>query len=370
MDFNSKLIKKLLHEEDTGLKISIYQPTHPASTGQAVQEDTIRFKNALQAIRSSSAYDESVLGETMSSLEKLVDNREFWQNQSLGLAVFADKSGYETVHLNYDVTEAHYLGEQYQLSPLVLMESLSSNYYLLDVNHSRPRLLEGSAAGCSELILEDMPESLDKMMENIEFKKELQHQTSGVGAFHGHNDKAALQDSTMGYYRQIASAVDGYLTGHNEPLILMGVENRVGSLRQFMSYTNTLDDYVEGNVESMSEHELQQQAAPTVEKYHAKHRHEQVEEYNSAPPELSAIGEEEIETIAQEGRVEKLLLPSYRRTTDTVRDETGESIVLQLTDEDVEAEALVRSVLAHGGSVVAVAVDAFEDEQPRALCRF
>src|SRR5690606_761779 len=127
----------------------------------------------------------------------LANDTEFWSHQTLGLAVFADEDGYQGAHLDYDVTEAHYVGEQYRVSPLVLAKGLGSNYYILDINHNRPRLIEGSPAGCKELEIEDMPGSFESMTDNIEYRKELQHQSGGVGAFHGHTDDAALEEDAM-----------------------------------------------------------------------------------------------------------------------------------------------------------------------------
>lgn len=370
MSVDDTLLANLLQTNDSGLKLSIYQPTHPASTGQTVQEDIIRFKNALRAIRSSDAYDEADLSETMNSLDDLAKDVEFWSHQTLGLAVFANQQGYQVLHLNYDVSEAHYISSQYRVSPLILMNSLGSNYYILDINYARPRLLEGSPAGCTELIIGGMPGSFESMTENVEYKKELQHQSGGVGAFHGHTDEAALHEDALRYYRKIAEAADNYLEGRKDPLVLVGVQSRVGPVCKYLSYSHILDKHVEGNGEAMNEQTLYEQVAPIMERYNEKRRSDLVNEFNESPPERAAVGVEDANTAAVEGRAATLLLPCFRRTVDTVRDLPGESIVLQLVDGDAISELLVRAVLAQGGEVVAVAVDAFGDDQPRVLCRF
>ena len=106
MNVNDTTINDLLQTNEPGPKLSIYQPTHPASNGQTIQEDTTRFKNALQAIRAHESYDEALLGETMHSLDELLKDVEFWKYQTVGLAVFADQHGYQTVTKTVDVTEA------------------------------------------------------------------------------------------------------------------------------------------------------------------------------------------------------------------------------------------------------------------------
>lgn len=84
------------------------------------------------------------------------------------------------------------------------------------------------------------------------------------------------------------------------------------------------------------------------------------------------MGFEEIEAASMEGRVATVLNPCYRQTADTVREGYDELVVLQLNSnpDDERLESLVRSILATGGTVQAVAVDAFNDEQPRGVCRF
>lgn len=367
---NETTITNLLQADTTGLKISIYLPTHPASSEQTVREDAIRFKNALQAVQSSDRYD-AALKNTMNSLSKLVDDMDFWKHQTMGLAVFADEHGYHTAQLHYDVTEANFIEEQYQVSPLVLAQSMGSNYYVLDINHTRPRLLAGTPSGCAELLLDDMPGSFEEITDNIEYTNQLQHQSGGVGGFHGHTDDGAIQDDTNSYYRKVAKAVDGYLVGHSEPLLLMGVENRVGSMRNFLSYARVLDAYIEGSGEAMNEREVYDHSIPIIEQCNTKRRSDLVDKLKATNPAIVAMGFDEIRAALAENRIATLLAPCFRRTADTVREGYDEIIVLQLNDDDViDTESLVRATLAQGGEVVAVAIDSFEDEQPRALCRF
>ncbi|NCS82860.1 hypothetical protein GW746_00375, partial [Candidatus Saccharibacteria bacterium] len=97
MIINETIFKQLLQTNNADQKLSIYLPTHSASSSQTVNEDIIRFKNSLKAIRLDEDYDELELSETMEALEALIDDVEFWKHRTLGLAVFADAHGYEAV---------------------------------------------------------------------------------------------------------------------------------------------------------------------------------------------------------------------------------------------------------------------------------
>ena len=369
---HDSMLTNLLDTDTSGLKLSIYQPTHPASSGRAIQEDTIRFKNALKVIRAHDLYDNEMLADTMNLLDELLDNTEFWKHRTVGLAIFADEHGYETESLAYDVTEAQYVGSQYCAHPLVFEQSLGSNYYILDINHKRPRLIEGTTMACSELVIDDMPDSFDSMTENVEYDKELQHQSGGVGTFHGHSDEAAVQDNVMHYYRKIAQTVSAYLAGYGEPLVLMGVENRVGEVRQLLSYPHVLHEYIEGNGEAMNDQALHDVSMPVIEKYNKKQRSDALVLFHTTPPVRTLIGAKDIEAASVEGRLDTVFVPCFRETADTVRGGYNKSIVMQLNSSmrDETVESLIRSVLSTGGTVQAVEIDAFEDERPRALCRF
>ena len=372
MNTYNTILTNLLKTNTNDIKLTIYQPTHQASSGQKIQEDTIRFKNALKAIKQSDDYNDAMLGKTMRSLETLLDDAEFWKRRRRGLAVFADMQGYQTVSLDEDIAETYYVGRHFFISPLVLLQSLSSRYYVLDINLTRPRLLEGSPSSCTEIVIDGMPESFEVMTANVEYSKELQHQSGGTSGFHGHTDDAAVQENTMRYYRKISEAASTHLSGHTEPLLLIGVENRVGEIRQLLSYPHILDEYIEGNGEAMNEQALHSATTPIIERYSKKQRSDAVALFNQTPPTHTLVGLEDIEVASIEGRVATVLIPCYRQTTDTVREGYDELVVLQLngSPNNEELESLVRSVLSTGGAVQAVAIDAFGDEQPRGVCRF
>jgi hypothetical protein len=360
----------LLQTNNTDLKLSIYLSTHPSSSSQTVNEDVIRFKNALQEIEANEAYDQVVLGNTMQKLELLLDDTEFWKHRTRGLAVFADGEGYETVSLPYDVAEIQHVGTEYLVGPLVLLQGLGSNYYILDINHSRPRLLECSPSSCTELMLDAMPDSIETVTGNVEYDNELQHQSAGTGTFHGHDDSSALQDDTTKFYKLIVGAVEAYLEGHAELLVLVGVENRVGTLRHLLSYPHVLEAYVEGSGEAMNEQALETATIPLVEQRAAEKRSALVDEFEETNPKLTLVGVDAIQSALAENRIATLLVPAFRETTDTVREGYDTAIIVEVTDTKDMVESLIRSTIAQGGKVVAVAVDAFSDTQPRAVCRF
>jgi hypothetical protein len=161
MHLNNKNIKSLLDRTESALKVSIYIPTNPQSNGKTIEQDRTRFKNALQVIKNNHAYNERELGSVLDRIyAELYENMTFWNYQDYGLAVLFGRDGYEFFHLPYEVTEAEYVTDHYIVSPLFIMASANTNFYLLDVNFNQPRLFEGTRGNLEEVTLENMPKKL------------------------------------------------------------------------------------------------------------------------------------------------------------------------------------------------------------------
>src|SRR5680860_1111175 len=240
MFLSTNNLQHIINKSDTGTKLSIYIPTHPASTSPTLSEDTIRFKNALQIIKANEKYNERELGETMNKLELLLDDSVFWKHRTIGLAVFANKDDFETIDLNNEITDMQYVQDEYVISPLALMLSIGTGYYVLDINHTKPRLLHFTSHTKSEVYLKDMPGSLEQTSQRDEHQQHIQHQSAPINMFHGQSESGAIDADILRYYKLIAKAVEEYLIDHDEPLLLAGTDNRIGHMRPLIGYSNCL----------------------------------------------------------------------------------------------------------------------------------
>ena len=377
MIVSSQNIQSLRNRKTKSQKLSIYIPTHPKSNGQTVAEDTTRFKNALQDIKNNPSYDEATLKNTMTALYKLLDDTEFWKHQDVGLAVFADSEGYEHFHLPYEPTVGTYVTDNFIISPLIITQNIGSGFYVLDINLNNPRLCRAVNGTLVEVDEIDMPGSFQDTVARDEYNLELQHQAtprdSGDGdtSFHGHDPADSADDDTVQYLRLVATAVNEYMKDLDQPLILAGAESRVGNLRQHLSYDNILPDTVTGNQESFSTQQLYDATVDIVASYDKAQRQALIDKLVSSAPGYVVMGAQEIHEAASTGRIERLYLPVYRHTTDTVRPGDFASIIIQLPDDVQEIEQLVQATIDQGGEVLATEIDSYEGaDMPRALCRF
>ncbi|MDZ7744177.1 MAG: hypothetical protein U5K77_00230 [Candidatus Saccharibacteria bacterium] len=377
MELTRKSIQTLHKRTSAGPKLSIYIPTHPKSNSASINEDKTRLKNALKAIENDPKFDKHAHKNILKPLHDVLDDTQFWKHQAVGLALFADANGFEFMHLPLEPTEATYIDKEFVISPLIIMHSIATGFYVLDVNLSRVRLLKSAHGTLHEIEDAQLPESFQDRLANMEYSYELQHQgapkdsTGSRGDFHGHEPDEAIADDIIKYLRDVARATDAYLSGHDKPLLLAGTENRVGNLHKFIHYKHTLPHALTGNFESHTPQMLHDAATEIIQQHQQHQREELVQNLLASGPEHVVMGHSEITEAAAADRVQRLYLPIFRNTADNVRTGDVHSIVLQLPKAISELESMIRSVINQAGEVIAVEVDAYKElAQPKALCRF
>jgi hypothetical protein len=357
MKLSNKNIEKLINEHKGALRASIYIPTDPKKSTQ----DSTRLKNALQSIRNMDSFDERELGDSMNKIQKeLVENKVFWNYQDFGLAVFFDHDGYEYFHMPFEISEEEYLTDHFVVSPLILSTSADTGFYLLDVNFNSPRLFVGARDIFEELSVELMPKSFEEVI--------------GRSAYKNHNlgfeDNAESEDEKR-YLRLLAEAVESAIVYDNRALLLAGTSNRTGNIRSLLDHGHLLNETLVGSYEKATTEEIYNASVDVIRQSLRKERDSVVELLGSKPPELVVIGTKEIKEAAETGRVERLLLPTYRLTNDSVRDSEGEKIVLELPSDIEDIEGAVRAVLMQSGEIVALEIDSYKElSEPKAICRF
>ncbi len=374
MQTTSGAIIKLIEGQSEGLAGSIYIPTHPDSSVANTRKDRVRFKNAIQAIRRHPDFSEQKLGGSMKQLELLHDDMEFWSHQDTGLAVLFNEQAVEHFKLPFEITERVYLKNRFVISPLLIMDAVNMNYFVLDVNVKAPKLFVTSGGSLAEVNQDGMPGSLEEEVGKGEYRKQLQHQRGGTATYHGHTEDDAVTDELRRYLKLLAGRVDEFLQGRNLPLLIAGTDNRVGSIRKEINYKIVSEEGYIGSVERMNPKELYDATAPLMQGYFEGRRDSKVSQLEGAAPGLVAVGKEEIVDITKQergGRIDSLFLPIYRVTKDNVRAGDNRSLVIELPDAIDEVEELVVAVASTGGELVPVEIGAYELlEAPKALCRY
>jgi hypothetical protein len=361
MKLNAVNVQKILKQKKGSLKVSIYLPTNPHSNAQSIEQDRTRFKNALQIVRNHHAYDERELGKTLDKVyAELYENMAFWNYQDFGLALLLDANGYEFFHLPYEVTEEEYVSDHYIISPLLVMASADTSYYLLDVNFTKPRLFSGARGTLEEVTVPSMPDSFEKNAGRDWYK----NHTLG-------NEDGALSADENNYLKEIAEEVFKLIKDDSRPLLLAGTTNRTGNMRKVLKYKNVLQATLNGNQEEATTQELYESATPIVRQELRSNIDTAVAKLENAKPEFVVMGRAEIEEAASAGRVETLFLPTYKLTNDSIRKNQSEKLIVELPEDIEDIETMVSAVLKQSGEIIATEIGAYKTlTQAKAICRF
>jgi len=250
------------------------------------------------------------------------------------------------------------------------MLSIGTGYYVLDINHTKPRLFHFTPHSEEEVTTETMPGLFEETIDRDEYQQHIQHQSAPKNMFHGQSESGALDADTLRYYKLIAKSTDDYLADHDEPLLITGTENRIGHIRALLGYHNVMKESIEGNKEDLNAQQLQDITITVIKSVDIVNRDELVAKAKNTPPSGLTIGCANIEAAIVKGQVETLFLSCFRRTADNVRNADKVTVVLQLSEEIVATESLVRGALSQGAVVVAVRLGSFDTDEPLALLRF
>ena len=369
-----KRVNELLKNPPSGVAGSIYIPPHPSSSSPNVTADRTRFKNALQYIKKHDNYEHAQLDDSLKKLEVLYEDMEFWKYQDQGLSVLFNADSVEYFKLPFEVTEAHYLTNHFVVSPLLILEAIDTTFYVLDVNVTQPRLFRGTRGQLEEVNKNNMPGTLEDEVGKDEYKKELQHRSSGVGAFHGHTENDVVNDEVRRYVKILTDVVDRFMSDSQAPLLIAGTDNRVEVVKKELQYAQIVEQSYVGSVEYLSGAELYKKVSEHLLHYLQNVRQTAVKKLQEAPPKLVANSSEEILKVTKSqtnGRVEALYLPVYRLTKDTVQPGDNTAFIVELPENIAPLESLVKAVIGQGGEIIPVEIDAYEKlSGPKALCRY
>jgi hypothetical protein len=147
--------------------VSLFQPTHRVGpdTRTFARADVIRFKNGLREIEQRLLATGSGSRESGAILEParaLLEDAEFWQYQSDGLALFAAPGFFRTYRVPLTVPELAVVGPRFHVKPLLPLLTGDGLFYVLALSQNAVRMFEATRDRISPLDVTGMPQSLQR----------------------------------------------------------------------------------------------------------------------------------------------------------------------------------------------------------------
>jgi hypothetical protein len=374
---------KTLVQQPRNICVSIFLPTY--RTGAGTQQNPIRFRNLIREaeerlIASGWRADDA---KDLLQASKELDNYEFWQHQSDGLAIFRslDLLQYYCVPLKFE--ELVVVNNRFYLKPLFPLFSHDGHFYILALSQNQIRLLEGTHHHIEEIDLTAVLPSLEQVLRFEEPERQISSHTGtpgatggrqgnvgGVTVFHGHGagDENEKENLRL-YFKRVDETLRELLREEHAPLVLAGVDYLLPIYREANTYPYLLEAGIIGNPEMLKPEELHAQAWAIVEPYFLQAQQKAIVQYKEQVGTGKASSQiTEIIPAADHGRVDSLFVAIGQQQWGTFDPDT-QRVDLHSHTEPNDEELLdfaATQTLLNGGTVYALEAENMPDTTPLA----
>jgi hypothetical protein len=231
--------------------VSLYLPTHRA--GREQQQDPVRLKNLLAEAEVkllANGLRRPKVQELMQPAEELLWNREFWQHQSDGLAIFLTSDFFVTYRLPSVFQELLVINKSFHTKPLYPLLNRVGKFYLLSISLNQIRLFQGTADTIGEIGL-PFATSMDQALWMDNPERYLNYHSGsismnegkgGSGIFHGHDPEDDEKENIRRFFQSVDQGLRDLLEDKGVPMILAGAEPILPIFRETCTYQNILED--------------------------------------------------------------------------------------------------------------------------------
>lgn len=355
--------------------LSIYLPTHVA--GPEIRQNSIRFLNLLSEAErqlAAAGLEKPEINAMLKQIDVLLDDREFWQHQSHGLALFVTPENAQIHRLPLAFEPLAVVSQRFYLKPLLPLFFENQIFYLLALSQNQVRLFESDRYQIREIPLENVPTSLAEALQYDDPEKQLQYHTGGgdvsAPTYHGQGvgttqDKASIRR----FLTQVNNGLQPYLNQTNTPLVLASVEYLQAIYQDVNTYSHLLADGVAGNPDVAQPDELRAAAWPHIAALLAEHRQQAMAQYQDLQGTGKATDQlEQVILAACRGQVDTLFTKAddyYWGQCEPASGQIEHHESRQPHDDDLLDVAAVRTFL-QGGTVYMLDDAMMPSEQPAA----
>jgi hypothetical protein len=301
--------------------ISIYMPTY--RIGADVQQNPIHLKDLIDQVEeklSKRGLRSADVCDLLEPLRVLLDQGEFWRNQSDGLVIFTAPGFFRDYHLPGSFSDTLQINNRFFIKPLLPLMSGEDKHFILALSQNRVRLFRSSRSQIEEVNIGDVPHSLEEAMSktSVQEYQGMSSGSQGLGGgggdgsaiYFGHgNKKDTEKTNILQYFRQIDRGVKDLLDKDGSPLLLAGVGYLFPIYRQANTYHHLLDEGVEGNPDEVSAKELQARAWTLIQPHVDQGRLRDLERYQDlSRTDLASTDPQKIIPATFYGRVDTLFV--------------------------------------------------------------
>jgi hypothetical protein len=301
--------------------VSIYMPTH--RVGREQQQNPIRLKNLLAEAETkllANGIRRPEVHELVDPAEQLLWNRDFWQHQGDGLAIFLATDFGTIYRLPVAFEELLIIANSFHIKPLLPLLGRVGTFYVLALSLNKIRLFRGTPDTLSEINL-DFPTSMEEVLWMDDPEKHLNFHSSrkstdatrgGAPVYHGHSISDEQKTNILRFFQSINQGLNNLIEDKTVPMVLAGVDYLLPIYREASTYQNILQDGVIGNPDRENLKELHEGAWKIARPLFEESQKKAFEKFKQLHGQGSELASTELETAvkaARFGQVETLFVP-------------------------------------------------------------
>jgi len=348
-----KLLKELTAIKDEPC-ISIYMPTHRVHPANAT--DPVSFKNLYKkALQYSKENNLSEHEKLILPLEKLIDDKSFWDYNNEGLAIFVSAQGMQILRLPQKVQELVCVADSFCVKPLFKLHHENQPYYLLALALDDVQLYQGDKYQLEKLDIKDkVPTSMKEALGDELTDNHLHASVVQGAGLHGYMEKSQEEEIDMErFFRKVDQAIlEHFPIPQDVPLLLAALPEHHNHFLRISKHTNFSPIHIQINPQSLSKSALLEKIQEVFDGILDKRKKELLERYHLAVPEnLSSLDIGDIVRDVLDGKVDVLCIENGK-SIDGHIDVEGRKIIESDGQHTDIVNELACLAFNHGGSVI------------------
>jgi Bacterial archaeo-eukaryotic release factor family 3 len=278
MDFLSSDDLATLLETRPGWHISMFMPM--VQRGAATQQNPIRCKTLLRQVEEqllANGLRTQEAQDLLQPVQQLLPNRDFWQRQRHGLALFIAPQNFRAYRVPLSLDELIVVSYRFHIKPLLPLLSGDGHFFVLALSQKAVRLLRGTRFNIDEVELQGIPQGVATALQYDDVEKRDHHYpgsqgrpAGGVSPLAGHGVDVTdathePHDAILRYCQQVDTGLRTILRNEHAPLVLAGVEYLLPIYQRANTYPYLLQEGITGNPEGLRPEEFQERAWAIVQ---------------------------------------------------------------------------------------------------------
>ena len=365
-----KVIENFDHDiftEKEGPYVSIYQNTHKRPRN--VEQDIITFKNHLKTVKESllKSYKEEEVKKLLEPLYNLEFEKDFWNHNREGFALFANPSDFVVLRLSNKVRERAIVADSFHKKPLIRYLQTRGAFDVLTLSKDNFALYTCTKELCHKVDFEnDVAVTKEEVLGTLDESDYLSHASyngaSKEAMYHGHEDTKSIEKKDKErYFRYVDRFIaKTYSNPTKRPLVLWALAEHQGVFRKLSNNEHLVSDGVLQSDKDITESDVLEEAWSIIKPIYDQEIQELIERYKQA--HSKGMASDNIHVIGKkllEGNIETAIISSDKMIPGKVNMIDGSIIEGQLenpTQDDV-LDDLAEGIMNQGGQVLVLADD-------------